>query len=353
MINFLMKNYEEIIEKLRCGKYSSDLSLLNNIRNYVNRNSKNKEVIKNKKSLARLICDLYTKEEVIKSFNIPKEYKYLRQLSIIKNDPLFNNPNIYNILKDTIYGDSMGYFDDIIIRFLIDCKNEYINDKDFSDLINKIDQAKLMVERFIIFKELNYINDNKRKIDSEEEEQKRYIKVSINNDLTDPDYLEYSKTHKIDTKNKYINEKLNNISSLYLYQTLVPKETTFVSRDIGSNYGYDIYSTIYTEDTKIDALYTIKVTDNLNEKTFTLSKKEKEVMNETINNPKAQYILCYSYLDLVNKVHTNTYYKAIDMNTFKNIENDELFILDNNIKDKYTFISNKIELNKDKIKKID
>ena len=209
VINFLMKNYEEIIEKLRCGKYSSEQSLLNSIRNYVNRNSKNKEVIKNKKSLARLICDLYTKEEVIKSFNIPKEYKYLRQLSIIKNDPLFNNPNI----KDTIYGDSMGYFDDIIIRFLTDCKNEYINDKDFSDLINKLDQARLMVERYVIFKELNYINDNKKIIDSKEEEQKRYVKVSINNDLTDPDYLEYSKTHKIDTK---LVETINNSTPTFI-----------------------------------------------------------------------------------------------------------------------------------------
>ena len=372
MHNSLMKEYKNIIDNIEKGQYTDNRKLLDNIKRYLAnpKTRKNKDAIKCQKKLAKILYNEYTKEEVINSFNISSDNIFLRDLSIIQNDPLFKNPYLFQVIEDTITIDdnSKYYPEDIIMYFLTLCKESFIHDPNFNDVNFKLDKLKVL-ESYVVFKETHTYSGHKVKMESLNEEIKKYIRLSVNKDYDNEEFEKFSLSHKDDNAfEEYKAIKKENLCKLKLYESLIKKDylcktfiennlepdnVIFVTRDIGDNFGYDIYSAIHKDDIKLDTVYKVINQRSFDQRNFSLSKKEMEVMQSTINTPKAEYIVCIMYLDIVNTMQKNTFLIVMNETTFKDLESDEEYHFDNFDGKYFNFVSNKLKKDIDKIKKIE
>ena len=301
------------------------------IKNYLKDHENDQDVIETKKILAEYMYRVFEDEKVTEALNSSDEYPFGKIMNICKNDPLRQIQKLNELFQFSIYIPQGSYVQNNMNWFLEDCGLPHSQNLDQLLEFSKNSNLFITKENYGTF----------------EQEKGRYNNVE-NGYFLDQDYLDFlnnlqvnqmlfAKYYTGNPKVDYLNKKLGNMGELYLFNTLVKeKDTTFVARDLGNGFGYDIYTTAFIEGIKKEILFEVKTTSSLTNDSFQLSENEYKIMQQALKNPKTEYIIAKVYIGLKyvekdNKLFTEIdenniaikYYKAIDEYTFKDLSSDE------------------------------
>ena len=281
--------------------------------------------------------DQFTKQELLKSFDMNDSFKYTKQLEIFKNIPFMMNFNSFKYyFWELIFHDSEYYGN--YLNFYKGCKwycNELhpgvVPNENFDKVIDFAKNNKLlMTAPFNNYKDFNQEykslkNINLGIITKELLERHESIQEELRRRGEDSDYDAI--------KRYFINEKKGIVGEYFIYGRLsqYSGKTTFVAKEYGNGFGYDI---LYNDDKE----YLVEVKTTLNKPSedeyFSLTENEKRVLEDSLNLSNTEYIIERVFVDLKKDIckHITLYYDK-NNNCFYNNDYPEYnvkYIVDKN-----------------------
>lgn len=309
--------------------FKLDYIILGEIRRYMNNNSNSDDVIEMKKNICECIYYLYNVSYIKDVLNISDDYKYGKQLKL------------FTIMHSNLYDNFYFFF------------NYFIGD--FDSVKQTIHDLNLDKNGFNIIPILDEINDsgiyslhlNKSSYNSLEQEL-YYLECAYRNYWNTDDYNKFVKEkiinnsiHNVqysgDPFREYTNKKIGNIGELYWFNYLkqIDSSTTFVSRDFGDGFGYDIYAHQNDHGVKKELLIEVKSTTNSNKDKFQLSNNEYAVMKDVLSNPNANYLVATAFINLNNNYQIKIDgFMAKGECEFYSLSNGANYLLDSSSSDK-------------------
>ena len=325
MDNSLMIEYLKVLKELfSTNTYKANGNLLRDIK-YHMLDNKDDEHIKNiRKIFANRLNEIFNDKELNNAFNLSDDFKYHKIIEIFKNDPFRTKQKYIELFQYTIFIPEGDHLENNVKWFL--------NDTGFYSTAN--------LDKLLEFHSKYRNLGGTDLYGTFEEERKKYLEAY--NNIETEDYLNFVKEKNLEAGSfnryydnmnapiDYMNKRLGNMGEIYLYETLVKeKETTFVARDLGNGFGYDIYTTTMMDNMKKELLIEVKSTTCKDKDYFALTETEHKTMVDSLDNPKAEYVVCTSYIDVINNEIKNRYYKAIDENTFKDLYSNDEYMFTN------------------------
>lgn len=335
MIQDIINGYNKALSQLLAtGKYDKSL-IYGNTKSFLYTNKDVEEVKKAREVFATALYELYNMKELSNALNSSDEYPYAKIINIYKNSPERFYEELPLFFQSTTYIPEGHYPEDNMNWFIEDCGLPHVDNLDKLKEFNKTYRHLWPASEY----------------GSYEEERKRFLDAK-NKNIYGLDYekflAEQSAIEAIvgyyneeDSKIAYLDQKLGNMGELYLYDSLVvDKETCFVARDLGNGFGYDIYTTATQNGVKKEFLFEVKSTTIANKDYFTLSSNEKKTMVDTLTKDKTEYIVCLSHINAEDNTILNSFFKAVDENTFINTATDEEYKFEKTTADNgYVFVA--------------
>lgn len=128
----------------------------------------------------------------------------------------------------------------------------------------------------------------------------------------------------------YTNQKLSIIGEYFMYNRIKAfQDSNFTAKELGNGFGYDMYYNYYNADKTIgENLIEVKSTrQGMDMNYFTLSPNEYKVLQDTLNEPNANYIVFRALFELTNDIN----YKDTHILQYQKDTNSFLCVNDNNI----------------------
>lgn len=269
------------------------------------------------KRLATRYIRLFTNQELINSFILPKSY--YRQIKIYSNLPTTINPNYDTYLFNLFNFSSYNFYD--MCKELLELAE--VNVKDLEDVIKIIDRcADFEKENKTISK------SSKSEYLSVEEEIKNIeeVKKQINsfngNNLSVFGELIQAYAFGLQTNDleyaahSYLRKKTGNLGEYYSFDYLKGFDySKFVSKDLNDGFGYDLYFLDDGIETLVEVKTTVQNIDDENDY-FKLTQNEFRVLRESLTKNTTKYLVARIELDDKYKLNKIVVLETIDGITF-------------------------------------
>lgn len=233
---------------------------------------------------------LFYSGELIRSFRIPDNKYYKRQIEVYKNLPFTNHQNWNNYLlkilslrvPNDVYKNSYKTFEYIIKNY--NCHNSFLNCEEVKKVLDFADKN----ETIILASKDEYFELGK--------EKELYNKAKDGKSFSQLD--EFREINNLNSKSDdavrkdFIFKRIGNIGEICTFDKLSKLDLPiiFVARDIKNGFGYDIY---LSDEEEKENLIEVKSTVNLsNNNFFKISENELNKVEEASKNEFARYIIC-------------------------------------------------------------
>ena len=327
MNDSMFKNLGDyLFEKMIQGETITALAdQMDKLKFYIYSNHNRIEVNRFIEKLLRFNLSLFKDDNLLKALETPDSLPYLRQAEIYKNLPYTKCPNYaqflpqFLVIPSELYCKDYATFMYLLKKYL----PEEAEDSVIKDIYTFIDNNGILLRSY---------KDEYGDINKEIELYTRVQKGELLSELKDF-ALDMRVMDSYDVIPRFMNKRIGNIGELYAFNFINKSYKLFVSRDIGNGFGYDIY---FLDEDNIETLVEVKTTTSFGEDDcFALSENEYQTMVNTLENPKARYIVMRVVLNKGLNKPEFIVLVARDEKTLIGIDNK--YVLEKNENGKYIF----------------
>lgn len=291
----ISEDYIKFCRILNGENISDSVQVKKNLKLFIYNNPDHIISYRIKNWLLNNIQSAFLNPDLKNAINMSDEFKYTKKFEIFKNLPFMNKDReIPRFFYDLLYTDSSfygtyPYFYNGARWFSNEMEKNYVPDEIFDKCIEFCNtENTIMNGGRNNYNTYSYEYQTLKILDKGNvtpEYNKRYNIIKEELYWSGKPYEEY------DIKTYFRNEKKSIVGEYFIYNWLNSKngETTFVAKEYGNGFGYDIH--YKTNDTEY--LVEVKSTENKldNNDYFTLTSNEKDVLEDSFNLPKTVFIL--------------------------------------------------------------